>query len=347
MHVKIYFLRMSLAKMLVVFQRPCNNSLVNSKQRRYMTRFNSLKKFVLNLSVPFTFSYFTGIISLPIQFEGSIPLQKILNFLKRMFFLTPSFPASGVPRKTREALILDFWRAVEYFAVKQTPEVSPPPKNKMPPSVEQVFPYNPTDPLPWEPNHWIAQSPKKDEHFLRFKVFGGVYPDRMIYQILEEKCGKDDNYEGDLGASEKPKEGDACAYFFAVTDDGRPLFDSFLLPTCGWALGRTIAPGPHHPDWFTDFDEFAMQAKQDFQEHFAIEDNDPAGQELKQFNVGRIITNDHLITYTKKIIASLGLEGALETPGIRLQSVYIKNKKLPENGRYDVQDIEFLNSFSS
>ncbi|MCE3230539.1 MAG: helicase related protein [Alphaproteobacteria bacterium] len=275
-----------------------------------------------------------------------MPLQKTLDFLRKIPFLKPFFPPSSYCEKTREALILDFWRAVEYFSVHHIPEITPPPKDKAQHPLEQVFSYDPTAPLPWDQNHWMVQSPKKEGHFLRFKVFGGVYPASLIRQTLEDKCGKDETYEADLGASEKLKEGDACAYFFNVTAEGRPLFDSFILPTCAWALGRTLNPGPQDRAWFNDFNDFEMQIKQGFREHFALEDNDVPGQELRQFNVGRIIKSDHLIAYTQKIIGYLGLEGALKTPEVRLQSFYLKNKKLlPGNGCYEVADAEFLNSF--
>jgi hypothetical protein len=308
-----------------------------------------LKKIIIKISLPVFSLYFTGFLPLKIQLEAAISFAKIIDFFRKILFFKSIFSLAA-PKKNRESSILDFWRAVEYFSVKNIPEISPPPKEGARP-VEQVFDYSQTELLPWEPNHWMFQSPKEEGKFLRFKVFGGVCPDRLIRQTLEDKCGKDDNYEDDLGASEKLNEGNTCAYFFNVTDDGRPLFDSFFLPTCVWALGRTLNPGPKDPTWFNDFNDFEMQIKQDFREHFAIEDDDVIGQGLKQFNVGRIIKTNHLMAYTQKVIGHLGLEsllldGPLKEPKIRLQSFYgTILPKAPEKGRYEVYETEFLNSF--
>lgn len=340
-----------------------------------MSVWGFLKKLALNFSLPLS-SWLAGF---PLSLEGGISLEKIWVFLKKApffksffpsqeGFVPPDFAPPSHPQKSRESSILDFWRAVEYFSVQHIPEVT---LEYAMPRPDRVFSYDPTkDDLPWDETHQIRQylkkrgmhytypsgepssgalvdpSSKKEGKFLRFKVFGGVYSAQLIRQTLEDKCGKDDDYGDALGTSEKLKEGDVCAYFFNVTDDGRPLFDSFLLPTCGWALGRTINPGPHHPAWLSDFEEFEMRIKADFRKHFAIEDDDAIGQELKQFNVGRVITSECLTAYTRKMMDGLGLGDVVKEPETRFESFFLDAKpKKPGNGRYEVYDAEFLNSF--
>lgn len=308
-----------------------------------------LKKLSLDIALP-----------LPFGIPVSIPLSIPLKFLEKLSFKWPFF--SHKPQKKRESLILDFWQAIEYFSLQKIPDVTPPRKgqDKPPnhsntlspwdqnqsPSLTQVFPYYPNNPLPWDQNHWMFQAPKKENSFLRFQIFGGTYPVRRIHQILEDKCGKDEDIDEDVAVSETLLEGDTCVYSFCITDEGRPLFDSFMLPTCAWALGRTLTPGPHDPAWLKGFDDFETQIKQDFMKHFAIEDDDAVGQGLKEFNVGRIIKSDHLLAYTTEIIADLGLEELLRSPKIRMESFYVKQQpKTPEKGRYQVSDKYFLNSF--
>jgi hypothetical protein len=196
-----------------------------------------LKKLSLDIALP-----------LPFGIPVSIPLSISLKFLENFSFKWPFF--SNKPSKKRESLVLDFWQAIEYFSLQKIPNVTPPRKGKNQllngsnslspsdqnhlPSLTQVFPYYPNNPLPWDSNHWMFQAPKKKDFFLRFQIFGGVYPARRIHQILEDKCGKDEDIDEDIAVSENPLEGDTCVYSFCVTDEGRPLLDSFILPTCAW-----------------------------------------------------------------------------------------------------------------
>ena len=303
-----------------------------------------MKNLTFKISIPFLWG-------IPVTIPLSIPL----SFFEKAFRLK-FFNRWLKSRRTREFRIIRFWQAVEYFSLKQIPEIdlsSPertltdlPKLNRKTVPVQKVFDHNPKDPLPWETQHWMQQAPKNPKKFLRFQIYGGVYPISIIQQTLEQKCGKDENLEYEIGSLDQNDKGETCIYAFQVSDEGRPLFDSFTLTSCAWAIGRTLSPGPDSPEWFSDFANMENQIKNSFIRDFSIQDEDSAGQSLKKYNVGRIIKNEELFTFTDKIIKDLNLEEKIYPSQIRIKSfLFPYSIKFPENGRYREAETEFLNSF--
>lgn len=139
------------------------------------------------------------------------------------------------------ARIVDFWRAVELFEPQKVDR--PDPRGDTP-----VSHVEPGCPLPWERGHPVRRRPTPRNRLWRHTVYLGVFKVEQMHAILTDAFGTDPT-RGD----ERPA-GQAALAAFEVDEAGRALLASQALATCGWALGRTIAPGPRSGDWLEGFD---------------------------------------------------------------------------------------------
>jgi hypothetical protein len=141
----------------------------------------------------------------------------------------------------KRARIVDFWRAVELFEPQKVDR----PNLRGDAPVSHVEPGRP---LPWERGHPVRQRPVPRNRVWRHTVYLGVFKIEQMHAILTDAFGADPT-RGD----ERPV-GEAALAAFEVDERGRALLATQALATCGWALGRTISPGPRSRNWLEGFD---------------------------------------------------------------------------------------------
>ncbi|MEG8182958.1 DEAD/DEAH box helicase [Nocardia terpenica] len=141
--------------------------------------------------------------------------------------------------RDRQARILRFWRAVEYFS---------PPKVEAVDHRNLMFEVRRGRPLPWEPGGLNARKPKRDRVW-RHTVYAGVFAIADVRPVLERAFEFTES-ERELGSGT----GDSALLSFAVDDKGRLLSGTATLSGCGWAVGRTLSPGPDDTKWLDGFD---------------------------------------------------------------------------------------------
>lgn len=230
----------------------------------------------------------------------------------------------------KKAEVLNFWRAVELFSPQAVPKVAP---NNF---TEAFFPFKEKRELPWEPSHRLRSRQPPPNTTWRFQVYCGIYGLEKVRDILEERLGHDPESFDERG------HGESCLFAFSVSNEGRPLFDTYVVSTCAWALGRTISPGPESERWLAGFEEQAERLAGGFTGRLAVLPGDERGKELvdKGFNVGRPISYADILQETEIVARELGvpdLPGALE---IRIRIGTVASRK-----EFEAEDQDFLNSF--
>lgn len=144
----------------------------------------------------------------------------------------------GNVESERQAQILRFWRAVEYFS---------------PPKVDPVDPKRGIRAvmhgrgLPWEPGV-LGQA--RDTCTWRHTVYAGIFDVGKVREVLQNVLRAPDaeqDLDGRFG-------GQSALLSFAVDSDGRLLKDSITLSSCAWAVSRTLVPGPDKASWLTGFE---------------------------------------------------------------------------------------------
>ncbi|MFD7364981.1 DEAD/DEAH box helicase [Nocardiopsis alba] len=138
------------------------------------------------------------------------------------------------------ARIVDFWRAVELFEPQKVDR----PNLRSDTPVSEVAPGRP---LPWERGHPVLQRPLPRNTVRRHTVYLGVFPMARTQEILTRAFGADPSQEG------RVPRGDAALAAFEIDEHGQALLGTQALATCGWAMGRTIAPGPRSAEWLEGF----------------------------------------------------------------------------------------------
>ncbi len=226
--------------------------------------------------------------------------------------------------------VLSYWRAIELFSPQQLPRVAP---NDF---IDPVFSANPEVPLPWDLSHPFRSRRPPPNTSRRYQVYCGIFSLEKVRSILEEKLGKDPE------TFDERSDGETCLFAFSVTDDGRPLFDTFVLSSCAWATARTIEPGPNNADWLVGFEATAAKIAAGFSERHALREDDERGQELsnKGFNLGRPLEYADLLRETKRIAENLGIADLPKEYEVRIKAGLIASKR-----KYSADDQDFLNSF--
>lgn len=232
------------------------------------------------------------------------------------------------PRDT--GAILDYWRAVEIFSPQNIPQVAPDDRS------DPVFAAHSDQPLPWSPNHPLATRRPPKDRSRRFTAYCGVLATAEVRAILEENFGKDEE------SFDERTDGTTCLFAFSVTDDGRPLFQTFVLSSCAWATARTLDPTPADDAWLTGFEDHADSIASDFEHRYAIADDDEHGQELVRegFRVGRPLGYTDLLAETERIAGDLGLLHLVPGCGIRIGCNLVASSR-----QYAPDKSDFINSF--
>jgi hypothetical protein len=146
-----------------------------------------------------------------------------------------------VARSDRErAHIVDFWRAVELFEPQKVDR----------PDLRSDTPVCDVDsglPLPWEAGSPLRNKRPPRNTVWRHTVHLGVFSTRETNTILDEAFGADPRQ-----VEERPGAETALGAF-EVDERGQALLGTQVVSTCGWAVGRTLSPGPAAEDWLEGF----------------------------------------------------------------------------------------------
>lgn len=235
-------------------------------------------------------------------------------------------------RHTRSAQILSYWRAVEMFSPPSLPKVNPNPRTGEPP----VFGVEGGDPLPWEPAHPLSRRHPPSGTVWRHLVYIGIHDLGRVREVLEVRFGKDPE------SFDERSTGEGCVLGLAVTDRGRPLFDSVVLASSAWAVSRTLAPGPDDQAWLVGFEDAQERLKERIQTRFALAEDDEEGKRIEEmgFGIGRVLVTEDLRALLYGVLTDLGVHEVLNTAEIRIRTSYVGGKKC-----YSADDQDMLNSF--
>ncbi|WP_198347725.1 DEAD/DEAH box helicase [Nocardia terrae] len=147
---------------------------------------------------------------------------------------------SAIAEAERQARIVRFWRAVEYFSPQQVDS----PK-KAPKEVERVFTGQL---LPWE----REAKPIFPGFVWRHTVYAGVFDIEKIRDVLQTALPTpepDPDHAGRIN-------GQSALLSLTLDDTGRLYRESVTVSSCAWALGRTVLPpGPGSSEWLDGFDD--------------------------------------------------------------------------------------------
>lgn len=139
----------------------------------------------------------------------------------------------------RQASILNYWRAVEYFS----PQPLEGPRGKS----SGVLKVRSGTPLPWE-----QPEPIDSKFVWRYTVYAGIFQIAKIREVFQNVLPAT---ESDLD-HEGVNRGESALLSLTVDDTGRLYKDSVTLSSCGWALGRCVVPpGPGSDSWLDGFDD--------------------------------------------------------------------------------------------
>jgi hypothetical protein len=235
-------------------------------------------------------------------------------------------PLNDLP--SRPARILNFWKSLELFSPQRVPRVNP--NNRK----EPVFRTDGEIPLPWEAPGWLAEAGEGLKW--RFTAYCGIYKLGRVRARLERHFGRDQrNFD-------RRPDGVGCLFALQITEGGRPLLDSFVLASCGWAVGRLENPGPADDRWLDGFESAMREEALRVAERFAIRENDEIGRQLldKGFAVGRPIQPRELEAEVVRIAQSLGVGRILRPEGVRVAARQVGSKF-----EHLAEADDFLNSF--
>ena len=144
--------------------------------------------------------------------------------------------------RQRQAQILRFWRAVEYFSPPKVDPVNP---------RKNLFAAGPNRPLPWERGSVISRAQSRPSLAWQHTVYAGIFAVDKVRDVLVQAFRASESerdFDGWIG-------GDSAVLCFTVNQDGLLIKDSVTLSSCAWAVGQTLDPGPHSDQWLTGFDE--------------------------------------------------------------------------------------------
>lgn len=223
--------------------------------------------------------------------------------------------------------ILKFWRSVEYFTPQKLPKFDP--QNTENP----VFEINATDKhkaLPWEVSHPLQQREHTKNKSLQYLVYCAVYPYSMIVDRLQAKFGRDSE------TFDERTDGDDCVFAFTVSFDGKPLFNTFILSTCAWALTKVLDNMPDDPEWVDKFDIVQQSLLQKFQTYceMRVKQNITASSK-KAESEQWFLREDDLFNVVSLVLSELGFKLDHDI------KIRIKCTKYNINS----EDNDFLNSF--
>ncbi|MFD4433289.1 hypothetical protein, partial [Nocardia sp. NPDC058497] len=141
----------------------------------------------------------------------------------------------------RQARILKYWRAVEYFS---------PPRVDAVDFGKGVRNVDGSRPLPWEPGAPALHPPLRRNFVWQHTVYIGVFDLAKVRAVLDATLRVTEE-ELDLDARTG---GQSALLSLTVNGDGLLIRDSVTVSSCAWAVGRTVDPGPASDEWLLGFD---------------------------------------------------------------------------------------------
>lgn len=228
--------------------------------------------------------------------------------------------------------IIDYWLSVEYFQPQPVPKVDP---NK---SDSPVFELNADSPAPWHRKHGYSRKPMPRGQVRRFQLYGGIISLDTVREHLESHFGND----GEV--FDERANGDTCLFGITLDENGRPLFDTFLLSSCAWAYGRSRNPGPSSPDWLLGFEDAAEDIAKSFAERFAIREDDTEGADMqsKGIRCGRPITTEDVQEAIDYLRATLHIETEILESRVRAGHISAKKGRNEDSDTFDLLNSFFL-----
>lgn len=149
--------------------------------------------------------------------------------------------AGAVARGDQErARVVDFWRAVELFEPQKVDR--PDLRGDTP-----VYEVEAGLPLPWQKGHPLQNRRPPRNTVWRHTVYLGVFSTKETHTILDQVFGADPRQVESRVGSE------TALGAFEVDGHGQALLGAQTVSTCGWAIGRTLDPGPRSKDWLEGF----------------------------------------------------------------------------------------------
>src|SRR5262249_12962053 len=100
--------------------------------------------------------------------------------------------------------------------------------------------------LPWLPD--VLDPPRKNCVW-RHTVYAGIFDVGRVREVLQNALHVPEDeldFDGNI-------RGDSALLSFAIDEDGHLLKASVTLSMCGWAVSRTLAPGPDSDTWLSGF----------------------------------------------------------------------------------------------
>ena len=225
--------------------------------------------------------------------------------------------------------VLDFWRNAELFSPPTIPKVN------VRDRLEPVFAVqNSAEPLPWQHGHPLGQRSAGSGRKWRHTWYGGAYELERVKHILDVALKRPgETYEEIV-------RGESCLFAVSFTDEGRPLFDTFVVSSCAWALGQLKSTGRMpDPDLFETASDALRKA---FELAFAVQPGDARGEQILQwgFAAGRVMTGTELGEFTQKVARTLGVQDVLKPGESRVRSFAVSSAK-----HLSPDEQDFLNSF--
>ncbi len=225
--------------------------------------------------------------------------------------------------------ILKYWQAVEYFSPQNIP-------NANPRASRPVHEIDKNELVPWDINHPLASRDLRSNLTWQHTVYCALYPYSRITDTVEKVFGKDEL------SSDERSDSENCVFVFALSDTGRPLFESFILSTNAWVLSHLENIPSAKLGWLNGFEKIQDTLKQIFMSYCKLEEGDEEGHELQEngCQVGKHLTSSDLFDLTQLLLKKLDFSFGENELKIRVQSAQCGVKKA-----YKVNDTDFLNSF--
>lgn len=231
--------------------------------------------------------------------------------------------------------IINFWQAAEMFEPQRIPKIAPRDADN------PVFRVREDSDLPWQTSP-LANGQKGDgnQDKFNYQIYVGLFEIKKLKQIFEEIFGLDaPNYD-------ERDEGAGAAATFTINGAGQPIFETFSLASCAWAIGKTLASGHQSEDWLQGFDRDLQDLSEAFKQRLAklarrraAEAGDEAADE-EEIELP-VLSFADLIEETRNICRALKIEKLVEEPfAFRIKRF---NARKSQSSGDDTND--FLNSF--
>ncbi|MDR3083319.1 MAG: ATP-binding domain-containing protein [Streptomyces sp.] len=133
------------------------------------------------------------------------------------------------------------WRAAEYFSPPAVEGVNP---------EQGMYPVRQGRPLAWEPSSPVSSKRPHSRCVWQHTVYAGVFDISRMRDVLMEAFrspGEETDFDGRVS-------GQSALLSFTVNQHGLLIKESVTLSSCGWAVSRTLTPGPQDPDWLEGFE---------------------------------------------------------------------------------------------